>query len=132
MGVLTTSSWFSWIGRTELCVLLSCLLRGYRLPISTVGDPQLDVHKDGSAKLHVHANRLPNDPARLSATGVRMMASYPDDRETETPTQLPADCNDASRAPIRPGDMDRMIERCLPGDYSFDSFAVAELGKVHG
>ena len=59
-----------------------------------------------------------------------MLASYPDDREAETPTQLPADHNDASRALLRPGDMDRMIERCIPGDYSYDSFAVAELGEA--
>ena len=61
-----------------------------------------------------------------------MLASYPDDREAANPTQLPADNNDASRAPLRRGDMDRMIERCLPGTQSYDSFAVAELGEMHG
>jgi hypothetical protein len=96
------------------------------------GEPSLSSKKDGSATLEILGNRLPNDPARLSATGVRMLATYPDDRESPNPTPLPVDATDASRAPLRRGDLDRVIERCLPGTHSYDAFAVAELGEICG
>ena len=96
------------------------------------GEPSFFLKKDGGAELVIIGNRLPNDPARLSTTGVRMLATYPDDRATPNPTPLPVSVTDASRAPLRRGDMDRVIERCLPGTHSYDAFAVAELGEIHG